>query len=235
MNESYIRTSTIHHAGRRDVAFTDLFGGDGGGGPAVLVSPRFDAATLEEGLRAPFSGGCECEGAPSQPAGDAYRRHLMGGGLGLWLCSDTAQQCDVAVVFADAVCRRLLATGECISGLCLALHEAVANAIIHGNLEIASPANDPDSFAAYCRLLDKRLEDRRWAARHVEISAARVTGGLEVAVRNEGPGYCPVARRVASDRRHGLTIIGEAATLTLAEEGRLAVLHFPVGRHEGER
>jgi anti-sigma regulatory factor (Ser/Thr protein kinase) len=234
MNDHPIYPAIPPRRDRRDVAFADLFGGAEGGGPVVFVSSRFDSDRLEEGLRAPFSGSCECEGTPPLPVGEVFRRHLTGGGLGMWLRSDTAQMCDVAVVFADAVCRRLLTAEECVSGLCLALHEAVANAIIHGNLEIASPANDPESFATDCRLMDERLEDGAWAARHVEISAVRLPGGLEVAVRNEGPGYRPVRRRPATDRRHGLTIMGEVAKVIVAEEGRLAVLHFPVGLREAE-
>ena len=198
----------------------------------LLTASRFDDASLAEACRPPYRGGCEA--APSQPAGEVFLRHLEAGGLGLWLRTDTAQSCDVATIFTEAVCRRLLDRGDAVCGFGLAVHEAVANAIIHGNLEIASPGGDAESFDAYCRLLDERLAAPQWAGRHVELSAARVGDMVEVAVRNEGRGYRPQPTADAV-RFHGMDIMSKAAEVTISEEGRLAVLRFAIEPDGGDR
>jgi CheY-like chemotaxis protein/anti-sigma regulatory factor (Ser/Thr protein kinase) len=73
-------------------------------------------------------------------------------------------------------------------GLCL--HEAMVNAVIHGNLEIPSSLKDesPDAFE---QLLRKREADPRYAERRVDIRCEVTTEQLSFEIRDEGQGFEP--------------------------------------------
>ncbi|TAN70735.1 MAG: chemotaxis protein, partial [Magnetospirillum sp.] len=70
-----------------------------------------------------------------------------------------------------------------------AVHELVANALVHGNLDVASPGPGMEGFDAYCKALDAALADPRRLGHRVEISAARTENSVEVAVLDQGAGY----------------------------------------------
>ena len=73
-------------------------------------------------------------------------------------------------------------------GLCL--HEAMVNAVIHGNLEIPSSIknNSPDEFEA---LLRGREADPRYANRQVDIRCQVTTEQLYFEIGDEGNGFEP--------------------------------------------
>ena len=73
-------------------------------------------------------------------------------------------------------------------GLCL--HEAMVNAVIHGNLEIPSSIKDesPDEFE---RLLREREAEPRYAERRVDIRCEVTTEQLSFEIRDEGKGFEP--------------------------------------------
>ncbi len=75
----------------------------------------------------------------------------------------------------------------------LALYEALANAVEHGNLEIdfhgkGEAMIDPRGLA---ELVRQRLEDPRLAARRVHVEAHYRTNEVEYRVRDEGRGFDP--------------------------------------------
>ncbi len=70
----------------------------------------------------------------------------------------------------------------------LALREALANAIYHGNLEIDSAIyrNDP---AAFFELARRRQKQSRFFRRLVELTTTVTDEAVEFSVRDEGPGF----------------------------------------------
>lgn len=73
----------------------------------------------------------------------------------------------------------------------IAVHEAVVNAMVHGNLEVGSELKGGD-WKAYHELIAARALEPRFRHRRVQISLRAARGPfLQVRVRDEGPGYDP--------------------------------------------
>ncbi len=73
----------------------------------------------------------------------------------------------------------------------VAVHEAVLNAIVHGNLEISSDLKDGD-WNIYHSSISKRSQSDPYQNRHVTITVRATREPLlSVRVRDEGPGYDP--------------------------------------------
>lgn len=133
--------------------------------------------------------------------------------LALALCFHTlnAYEHDVSAAITGAMLRQGLITAEMVSRLRTALHEAVANALIHGNLELPSPRReDVNDFVAFGEAITARLADPAYAGRRLAVAVC--TGpdpatGVRLHIRNEGPGFDPVAlpprERRNPDRAHG--------------------------------
>ena len=74
----------------------------------------------------------------------------------------------------------------------LALQEAIANAVEHGNLELSSSLReevDSEGKDRYSQLKEERLKDNRFASRLVYISAFANDHEVKVTVRDEGKGF----------------------------------------------
>lgn len=73
----------------------------------------------------------------------------------------------------------------------IAVHEAVVNAMVHGNLEVGSELKGGD-WKAYHEMVAARAIEPRFRHRRVHVSVRAARGPfLEVRVRDEGPGYDP--------------------------------------------
>jgi len=156
------------------------------------------------------------------------------GSLALSIGTATAWSLDTAAVFCDGLEAREMLSAERRPDVELALHEAVANAIIHGNLALGSSFGaDAAAFDAFCRLLSDRMAEPGMAGRRVDLRAApEAGGGLSLRVADEGQGFDPAALaghapdpEARSGR--GLEII-RAMTVRVAIEdgGRTTVMSF---------
>lgn len=77
------------------------------------------------------------------------------------------------------------------SGLILigvALHEAITNAIFHGNLELSSSLKE-ESEKAYYDLANKRRQEEPFAPRRVQITATLSRTQATFIIRDQGPGF----------------------------------------------
>ncbi len=70
----------------------------------------------------------------------------------------------------------------------MALMEAVANAMIHGNLEVGSDLRRQDP-GGYERLIEERRKARPWSERRVRLLARETAAELEYVVEDEGRGF----------------------------------------------
>lgn len=137
---------------------------------------------------------------------------------------------------AAAVCDALVLLGVLDSNsrgtVELCLHEAVANAIVHGNLGIASAAkNHPEGYETFGRLLSERLADP-WRRRlRLAVAARWGDGWLEVAVTDEGQGFdlslLPQAADGNSRSGRGFVFMRAlAAAVDVGDGGRCTRLRF---------
>ena len=78
-----------------------------------------------------------------------------------------------------------------IDVIAMAIHEALANALEHGNLELDSSLKG-DLFTAedpYTKLREARMADPRYAERLIEVRLALDTERFELEISDEGPGF----------------------------------------------
>jgi len=200
----------------------------GPGQVPVMVRQRFDAATLGACLSMPWGGGIEMADSDAGPIGPVFRRHLAEGGLALALRSDTAYGIEVARLFAAALHERLIEADADIADLEFAVHELLANAMLHGNFGIGSGLMDRD-LDAFGDLVERALATPKVAARRVQLSASLLNGRLEVAVEDDGAGYeSEEGGTLPEGRPHGLSLVGKmAAELRIEAGGRRTVAVFP--------
>jgi CheY-like chemotaxis protein len=74
--------------------------------------------------------------------------------------------------------------------VCVALREALINAMYHGNLEIDSSERETD-LNEYHRLIDERAKQDPYRDRRVHVTALLSRQKAEFRVRDEGPGFDP--------------------------------------------
>ncbi|MGE5502870.1 MAG: ATP-binding protein [Actinomycetota bacterium] len=193
----------------------------------LLVGTRLGEVGLDRIRQAPWCGAVEIGSGMVTP-GQWFRRHLEAGGIGLGLRTDTAYSCGPTEHLLHALADRFGLAGAALDAATLALHEAVANALVHGNLDIASfEEGNTEAFLAYCGTVDERLADERFAGRMVFLSALPVDGAIEVAIEDQGRGYDdPADRRRQADeiRRHGLGLIRALAGARVEDGGRRLIL-----------
>jgi CheY-like chemotaxis protein len=72
----------------------------------------------------------------------------------------------------------------------MALREALANAVEHGNLEASSKLREDDE-TVYHRLLAERRQQPPYRDRRVYVAAEESRTGVTYAIRDEGPGFDP--------------------------------------------
>ena len=70
----------------------------------------------------------------------------------------------------------------------VALREALSNAIVHGNLEVASELREQDD-GTYANLIKTRQQEEPYDDRHVHIVARETRFEARYVIRDEGPGF----------------------------------------------
>lgn len=204
-------------------------------GRAVHVVARADQAALRLGLQPPHQGVIEGI-APWHQGGQRFLLHLERGGLGLALTTASAYAEDAALPFAQALSHYLRDAGfVCPStDLQLVVHEALANALIHGNLAVnATTSGSVEDMLRFCELVEAALADPTRAGRMVWLSAAIIGNHLQIAVEDQGAGFQPRADRNADIRPHGLDLItGSVHALRRENDGRTLLLEVTLEQRQ---
>jgi anti-sigma regulatory factor (Ser/Thr protein kinase) len=122
----------------------------------------------------------------------------------------------IARVFTGAVSERLPLSGDMRDRICTAVHEALMNALLHGNLGLGSETRDTmDGVATLHETIEARLRSPAVALSPIRIDARWTVSSLRIVVRDNGMGF---------DRVPGARF-GEAAPTNRSGAGRgLAVL-----------
>ncbi|NCB49076.1 MAG: response regulator [Alphaproteobacteria bacterium] len=137
--------------------------------------------------------------------------------------------CDIALAIAEYLKKHLNLSSDQFMSIHLAVHEALVNGLIHGNLEIGSEYRQSLSMLAeYGTLLEKRLKDPAYAKKSVLIKAKWNKSWLDVKIKDEGAGYavndnlssCPVKSSKPKSGRGLFMIAGIADSCTIDDFGR---------------
>lgn len=113
----------------------------------------------------------------------------------------------------------------------LVLHEAISNAVVHGNLQVEGMKGlSVDALDRFSAALAARMADPAFAARRVEVSCwLTPEGELLVEVADEGSGFVPQSRgdAVADASGRGLDLITAIARqVELLDNGRRIRIRF---------
>lgn len=94
----------------------------------------------------------------------------------------------------------------------LALMEALANAMVRGNLEVGSDLRRKDR-AAYDRLVQERLEAEPYRSRTVTLKASETAERVEYQISDEGDGFDPTSVPDPTDAENLLAVSGRGIML----------------------
>lgn len=202
---------------------------------SLLVGPA-EPDTIRRGLAPPHRGFLEADADDDGLSGLGPRglAAVRSGGLALSLRTASAFRLDCPGLLVEALLSRFgLPGGEPIQliGICLA--EAIGNAIIHGNLGIPDHLRGTSNgFDHFRQLLRSRVEDPALGGRRLVITAEQGTGGLIVAVGDQGLGFDLTSRMQRGARNRalcgrGLGLIRRLTADVWAEEdGRTLLMRF---------
>jgi anti-sigma regulatory factor (Ser/Thr protein kinase) len=153
-------------------------------------------------------------------------------GLCLTVRTTTAYLQPLAAILMDAVKERIQLPPDLIGDVELVLHEAVANAVMHGNLELRSDDyGGSEGWAGFCSEIERRLDDPVLGRRHVVVNAWWTSRRLCFAVADEGQGFTMKQFSPTSDEPHGrgLILMRELAqSVHWNQRRRRIILTFPV-------
>lgn len=146
----------------------------------------------------------------------------------LSLTSATANDLHLAAQVVATVARRHRLDGVRRDDIELAIHEAISNAVVHGNLEVdgmkAVSIVALDRFSAD---LARRIADPAFASRRIEVAVRFEEAGLSVEVADEGAGFTPADGREPGASGRGLDLIRSIASdCTLLDGGRRIRMRF---------
>lgn len=153
-------------------------------------------------------------------------------GFYLSLTTGSAYGMRCAVLVCDELARRGVLRPERRGNIELCLHEAIANAIVHGNMGIPSSAKEqPEGYRLFSQLLKERLGDNAVRQRRIDIFARWSGNGLTIAVVDQGGGFDTSSLPEEADNnahsgRGFLFMRALAKRISVTDGGRCTLLHF---------
>ncbi len=205
---------------------------------ALSICAHPDSTRLSAAFAPPFAGLAEAPAAAPDcwaRGGQRFRLHLQYGGLALALRTVTAYNEDAAHLFAAALHPFLREAGfACPSDLELVVHEALANAMIHGNLGVdRTPSGSVQEMLQFGELVENALADPQRADRMVWLSAAVIGHTLHLAIEDQGAGYQGTAGGRTDRRPHGMDLITDSVlSLRRENDGRCLLLELPLSQRQ---
>lgn len=217
------------------------------------VRRRFGVAAAETPDPAPDRAVILDHGAKREDLVDAMRsgalyvveRDETGDAHGDWLCvpvqtsglflsltTEAAYGAQCAMIVCDELVRRGVFSSGRRPAVEFCLQEAVANAVVHGNLGIASTRKDhPEGHRQFSLLLTERLRDAVRRQRRIDLLARWRPSSLVVSVADQGEGFdeasLPAEANGDAHSGRGFLFMRELADeVTVTDGGRCTTLRF---------
>lgn len=180
---------------------------------AALIPPR--KACIELALE-----------MPSFPPEELPR--MTGNDLFLSVRTETAANNPIAHIFIKALSVRVSLGDARQEELETAIHEAISNAILHGNLEVKAKADD---FENYYNDYTAKLGNPLYGNRRVTIASRWTDDSILVLVADQGKGYKHSGSKQTEDGEaysgRGLFLIQSLAeSFELGDDGRSVEMRF---------
>lgn len=147
------------------------------------------------------------------------------------LTTATANQLHLAGRIMDAIAARCPLDPEHRDDIELVLHEAISNAVVHGNLQVEGMKGlSVEALDRFSSAMANRMADPSFAGRRIEVSCwFPAAGELLVEVADEGSGFVPQDREGAGPDAsgRGLDLIAAIARqVELLDHGRRIRIRF---------
>lgn len=157
--------------------------------------------------------------------------------LGMAVSTRWAHEHDLAKLALDRLCDRIAHPDVLVERLRLPLHEALANAVLHGNLNLdGSLRTSIQGFKTFVEQSEQRLADPAYADRWVILSLRQTPDRVHVMVRDEGQwqktGTGPVSSDLHAPSGRGLSIIREFAETVALHQAPTRIM-FSIGLEAG--
>lgn len=194
-------------------------------GISVTILSDIDDAKIANALRGPTQ-------ICAETGTEDFLQEIKGV-LVLVLTTATAFTTDPATIVADIAIERNWIPAPRRSDLRLALHEALANGLLHGNLGLAASHNaqNPGDFMEHARLLEERLAQPEYGGKPIAISLSWNDPICEIAICDSGEGFTPGPRQAKPGERlgEGLNLIASHCDHMRFEAGgrRLILAYLP--------
>ncbi|WP_247870899.1 ATP-binding protein [Azospirillum sp. TSO5] len=153
-------------------------------------------------------------------------------GFYLSLTTGTAYGLQCPVLVCDELVRRGALDPQRRSNVELCLHEAVANAIVHGNLGLSSAVKgEPGGYRRFSEMMRDRLGDPAVVRRRLDIFCRWNERSIAIAVVDQGGGFdTELAPAISGNKaRSGRGFVFMrtlASRVTVTDGGRCTVLQF---------
>lgn len=204
--------------------------------PLTLVSDNFTNQSLEKILTLPVSRIVDAQALDDSIHDFLERSETteLKERCSFLLTCPVIYNCDVSKIFIESLKKRIGLSDAQTVGIHMALHEAIVNGLVHGNLDISSEyRQSARSFIEYGRILSERLNNPEYARKSIYISAEWDRTKVVIKIRDEGAGYAVkdnfASRTVSPKTKTGrglLFIAGIADSCTIDDYGRKINLTF---------
>jgi len=179
-------------------------------GVPLWLTDRCEPGLLRAGLAAESAGLVEIV-APLADKFRALRQSCPADGLFLLMTTRTVHDFDLAAPLSVAWRSRYDFADDQAMDMELALQEALANAVLHGNLGLDSSWRAKANLRDFAILQRERLDNPEYGLRMVAVASYRQGDCLQVIVTNEGPGFdwlrAAAPQKLQSDCARGLSLI----------------------------
>lgn len=144
------------------------------------------------------------------------------------LTTATAHGIPLAAVITAVLANGQGIKADALTDVEMALHEAISNGLIHGNLQVNGMGSlDVGALDQFSNVLAARLGSPEFAGRRLEILCQRDVTSLTIEVADEGPGYQSTPSLPRGPSGRGLKMIGSVTdTFKVMEGGRRIWMRF---------
>jgi len=165
------------------------------------------------------------------PISDEVLENLNSGKLCFSFATSTAYLTDYAALVCEALAARGILTPMRRPDVELSVHETISNAVVHGNLALASNMKgDVQHFSEFAQALQNRMTAPE-AKKRVDITAQWDHEFLDITVADQGKGYdeskLPANLDPFAPAGRGLSIIRSLTlSMNVTHGGRMTTLRF---------
>ena len=197
----------------------------------ALLCPPVGERELAEALSLPFDALIELPNSNGVLVTGSFRTP-PGSRLQISLSNETARTLPLAPLLIRTVLRRAGEPGADPCDMETALHEALTNAVIHGNLGLSSiHSGGHDGLDSYIQAVESRAAQENLKQRRVHIGIDWDEHQIGFSVTDEGDGFTPQARRTpasatAFSGRGFFLIRNLVSRLEISDDGKVTSFWF---------